>query len=774
VKIDRIDLSKRDMSAWRFCQKCSHTEQEATTQSSANCPKCEDEMWGDTGSRHPVIALRSVLAVTEEQKAAIQDSDDRNQRQHDRAIIPSYHEEAIGASWLATGEKDSVPFGFEFISPCEFRDFNFGEVASAPVGPRIAGEERRSRAFPVCKHCGRVQGRRRNEDDNGDHQPRCPVVKSGEEIPREDWERKVFLMREFSTETIRIIVPVVGQANHDDIKSFVSAINLGMRKHFSGKVDHIRSAVVETHLDELVTVRSLYLYDSVPGGSGYLRQLVEHPDSMKSVISKAEEALQSCPCVEDGKTGCYRCVKSYRSQFGPGEPDRDAALQMMQAILKQWEHLGRATRGINASVKDYLVDSQLEQRFMEVIHKRFGAQSLTPQVLEGGKKGFLLDTGLGGKGALWTVETQVQIDKRFKGLPKKRVDFLMTPIGSSGVKPIVVEMDGLTFHAETVDQDIIDRINMIRSGKVRVWTLGWHDLDEAADSAVSNPFSEGALGPAHAGLLGRILATPKLSPHEAGIKILSGATSLEGLFQAISNPALELSAAASILLRVIIQKGSAIDGLPRIASLTQDSRLFLEAAALHGHCGAGAVDCYMAADKCHPDEWHAGGAEMRVVLKTTLPGLVAKAAPTRAYAEAWRSLWRIVNMLQDLRGFHIEFPGIDTLNAPSMGLSSEPGDDDSWVEILELVDEAYLPLVRALIAAEIMPPDAIGLDLVEAGAVAGMAEVGWTVAKLAIAEQPLTISGWTVIHFDPHSPGPNSPISDVVAQLIEIIEGQSK
>lgn len=774
VKIDRIDLSKRDLSAWRFCQKCSHTEQEAMTQSAATCPKCGDEMWGDTGSRHPVIALRSVLAVTEEQKAAIQDSDDRNQRQHDRAIIPSYQEDAIGASWLATGEKQSVPFGFEFISPCQFRDFNFGEVASAPIGPRIAGEERRSRAFPVCKHCGRVQGRRRNEDDNGDHQPRCLVVKSGEEIAREDWESKVFLMREFSTETIRIIVPVVGEANHDDIKSFVSAINLGMRKHFSGKVDHIRSAVVETHLDELVTVRSLYLYDSVPGGSGYLRQLVEHPDSMKSVILKAEEALQSCPCVEDGKTGCYRCVKSYRSQFGPGEPDRDVALRMMQVILKQWDQLGRATRGINVSVKDYLVDTQLEQRFMEIIHKRFGAQSLTPQVLEGGKKGFLLDTGLGEKGALWTVETQVQIDKRFKGLPKKRVDFLMTPIGAPKAKPIVIEMDGLTFHAETVDQDIIDRIEMIRSGKVRVWTLGWHDLDELTASSVSNPFSESTLGPGHPGLLARVLTTPKMSPHEPTIKILAGASSLEGLFQAIANPALDFSAAASILLRVIIQKGSAIDGLPRIANLTTDSRLFLEAAELHGYCGAGAVDCYLAANKAHPNEWPESGQSLRIVLRATLPGLEPKGLPPLSYSEAWRSLWRNVNLLQDLRGFHIEFPGVDTLSAPSMGKSSGPETDHAWVEVLELIDSGYTPLVKALIAAEVLVPDGIGLDLVRAGAVVGMAEIAWNAAKLAIADQDLSIPGWTIIHFDPYDPDQITPVSAIVVQIIEFLEGLSK
>ena len=72
-------------------------------------------------------------------------------------------------------------------------------------------------------------------------------------------------MRGFDTEAIRIVIPVVGEADDDDLKSFVAAINLGMRRHFAGKVDHIRSTIFEARLDGMATVRSLYLYDFGPG-----------------------------------------------------------------------------------------------------------------------------------------------------------------------------------------------------------------------------------------------------------------------------------------------------------------------------------------------------------------------------------------------------------------------------------------------------------------------------------------------------------------------------
>jgi DEAD/DEAH box helicase domain-containing protein len=771
VRIDRIDLNQRDRSTWHFCQRCSHAEQEAMASTSIACPKCGDEMWGDTGSKHTVIELRSVLAVTQEQKAAIQDTDDRTQRQHDRAIIPFYKEEAIGVSWLANTENNSTPFGFEFISPCEFRDFNFGEKAAAPVGPRIAGEDRQAYAFPICGHCGRLQGRKRNEEDQGEHQPRCSVLRTSTPLAREAWEDKVFLMRKFSTETIRIVVPVIGEADHDEIKSFIAAINLGMRKHFSGKVDHIRSAVVETHLDEMVTIRSLYLYDAVPGGSGYLRQLAEHPHTMKSVITKAAEALQTCACVEEGKSGCFRCVKSYRSQFGPGEPDRDTALQMMQAILAQWENLSQTTRGINVSIKDYLVDSQLERRFMEVLHNRFGPASLTAQVLEGGRKGFLLNTVPDGKGRLWTIETQVQVDKRFQGLPKKRVDFLLTPIGSAGEKPIVVEMDGLSYHSKTVDQDLIDRMIMIRSGKVRVWTLGWQDLEDGGTTTVPNPLSSKSLGNQHQGLLGRALSQPNMAPHAAAVKLLAEAPSLEVLFEALSGPTFNLSDPASVLLRLVIGKGRDLSSLPRIGLLSTDGSTFLKAGAIHGHCGAGPLDCYLSADALPPQDWHTGAGGLRVLLRTELSRNDPSGQSLPLYGEAWRGLWRLVNVLQDLRGFHVEFPGMDTLSAPVMGSCATASQEQAWEAVLSLADAAFEPLLIALTAADVAAPDAIGLDLMADGVVIGMAEVAWSHIRLAICDQPLAPPGWRVIHFDPFNPDYMPQIPVLVRQIIGIVEG---
>ena len=85
---------------------------------------------------------------------------------------------------------------------------------------------------------------------------------------------------------------MIGTASGDDIKSFVAAFAIGMRSHFAGRVDHIRSTVIEEKQVGGATIRSLYLYDIVPGGTGYLRQIAERPEDMHDILRRALGELQ--------------------------------------------------------------------------------------------------------------------------------------------------------------------------------------------------------------------------------------------------------------------------------------------------------------------------------------------------------------------------------------------------------------------------------------------------------------------------------------------------
>ncbi|WP_209507395.1 DEAD/DEAH box helicase [Ruegeria sp. HKCCSP335] len=765
VEIERIEIGKEDLSRWTFCPSCSHVAHRIEGMETSTCPRCGDEMWSDSGSNHDVVQLKSVISVDSEEKAAIRDGDQRDQRQFDRVLMPFHGPEHIHTSWF-TSRENGAPFGFEFLPHCTFRDFNFGPKSTFP-GPKIAGEKRPAQPFLICRHCGTLQKPAKDEADRGTHPPSCKVIRETA-LAREKWETGVFLMRNFDTEAIRIVIPVVGEADDDDLKSFVAAINLGMRRHFAGKVDHLRSTIFAAQLDGMTTVRSLYLYDAVPGGSGYLRQVGEHPDTMRAVISRAAEALRDCPCnQEPDRNGCFRCVKPYRSQFGPGEPDRDRARQMMETILQKWDSLNRTETGIDESIRGAMVESALEKRLLNSLADRYGNDALTPQVLSGGRRGFVLRAGPKDRPRLWTIEPQVQIDARFKNLPRKRIDFLFTPAGQAGALPVVLEMDGLEYHADTVAQDLLDRIEMIRSGQVRVWTLAWADLD-AQNRAYLNPLAEPALNVEKVGRLARVCTFPGFATHIESVRALQVESSLEGFWHLLDGVRDDDAPSRSILTRGFVATGRPLDQLPRQASLTEEGRQFLLTPGLTDHVGAGALDLYLACKQISPTEWAGSDADIRLVLRAELPDPGYQPAAKALYTEAWRGLWRLVNLFQCVRGFHVELAGLDTLSPPDMSVGTGPTDADTeaWLEARALCDDLFHPLIDALIAAEVPGPDRFGDDLLVEGRVVGMLEFGWREANVAIAETLCEGVSWRLIPFDPES----DQIGETVTKVIQAIQ----
>lgn len=767
VEIQRIEIGKEDLTVWTFCPSCSHVARRIEATDTGVCPRCGDEMWSDTGSQHDVVQLKSVVSVGSEEKAAIRDMDQRDQRQFDRVLMPFYGPQDIATSWFTSSESGS-PFGFEFIPHCTFRDFNFGPKAVVP-GPRIAGENRPARPFRICRHCGSLQKKPRGEDDRGTHPPSC-LVSREPELTREQWETDIFLMRGFDTEAIRIVIPVVGDADDDDLKSFVAAINLGMRRHFAGKVDHIRSTIFEARLDGMATVRSLYLYDSVPGGSGYLRQIAEHPDTMRSVIARAAEALRDCPCnQEPDRNGCFRCVKPYRSQFGPGEPDRDRARQLMEAILQKWGSLTRTETGIDESIRGALIESALEKRLLRGLFELYGEGALTPQVLAGGRRGFVLRAGRPDAPRLWTIEPQVQIDARFPGLPRKRIDFLLTPVGRAGSRPLVIEMDGLEYHAGTVAQDLLDRLTMIRSGEVDVWTLSWKDLDRDS-SAPQNPLAEQNLGTMKVGQLGRVLAHESFSPLADAVRAFQADGALVALRRRLDGEVEVEAGARSLLIRALVAGGRPLDGLPSVGNLSDEGRGFLLTPGLTEHVGTEALDLYLACTQISPTEWLETDQDLRMLLRAELPAPGDTPSANAAYTDAWRGLWRLVNLSQRVRGFHVEIDGLDTFSPPDMSTPAQAPDGGpdprAWAEARALCDETFHPLVDTLIAAGVPGPDCMGDDLVSGGRVIGMMEFGWSAARVAVAVESFADAGWSLIKFEPET----DQVGQTVTRVLQALE----
>lgn len=123
------------------------------------------------------------------------------------------------------------------------------------------------------------------------HSRFCKMVKDNTSVT-DPFKECLFLYREFETEALRLLIPATTMdATNVRVESFVAAFMLGMKKKF-GNVDHLRATISEVPVPE-ADYRKQYLviYDSVPGGTGYLKQLMNEENGIIDVFEGALETI---------------------------------------------------------------------------------------------------------------------------------------------------------------------------------------------------------------------------------------------------------------------------------------------------------------------------------------------------------------------------------------------------------------------------------------------------------------------------------------------------
>ncbi len=79
--------------------------------------------------------------------------------------------------------------------------------------------------------------------------------------------------------------------------------------------------------------RSLILFDTVPGGAGQVKRILEQ-DVLEAVLYSTVELLERCSCGgKRGDTSCYGCLRNYQNQFVHDCLRRDYALDALKRIL---------------------------------------------------------------------------------------------------------------------------------------------------------------------------------------------------------------------------------------------------------------------------------------------------------------------------------------------------------------------------------------------------------------------------------------------------------
>ncbi|NBG88128.1 DEAD/DEAH box helicase [Isachenkonia alkalipeptolytica] len=473
LKIDQIDLNSSKTAKWRLCPNCSHADIEGYGVSKASCPRCGSLGWADGGQVRSMLKVQMVYSNTDYTKSLIDDeSDDRQNIFYMKQMLVDVDEEndVIKAFRM---DNEEFPFGYEFVKKAKMREINFGEADTFGEKLTVSGVEDVRKGFTICKHCGKVQ----QENGKANHTFSCKARNQDASLEN-PFEECLFLYREFETEALRLLVPATTMdTSNIRQESFTAAFMLGMREYF-GNVDHLRATISEVPVDEgAYRKQYLVIYDSVPGGTGYLKQLLQNENALVDIFENALDVLESCSCKEDiQKDGCYHCIYAYQQSQKIGVISRRVAVNLLNFILSGQKNIEEITNLGNIKINS-LFESELELRFVEALRRKTETNRSVKvdKTLVNNKEGYQVSIN----GFLWVVEPQVKLDSADNVSVTSKPDFVIRPLRkSSNHRPIAIFMDGFLYHKDRVADDTLKREAIRRCGDYRVWTLTWKDIHE--------------------------------------------------------------------------------------------------------------------------------------------------------------------------------------------------------------------------------------------------------------------------------------------------------
>ena len=486
VEIDQVDLSSSPPGDWRLCDRCHHMENlETEGDNHTTCPRCGSPQWSDSGQRQTLVKLRQVFATADDRESRIGDEkDQREPKFFTQQVLVDIDPETAGPAYRIAD--DLLPFGFEYLPQAKLREINFGESRAESHELAVAGEVDSRPGFQLCRHCGKVRRSGGQSRKSFEHAFDCKLRQADAVETDEDYFEALYLFRELASEAVRILLPMseVGTSG-ERLRSLIAALNLGLRRHFRGQVDHLRV----THYSAPTGAGSarkqyLVLYDSVPGGTGYLKDLLSSSDRLKACLEKALEVLSHCRCREDpDKDGCYRCILAYRESRNMKEISASTAQDLLEKILGAWTRIENVESLENIEI-NALLESELEQRFLPAIDAAGSHIKVTPERVNGKPGAYItiLPDEVSAdddkhSAMAWRVEPQVRLGPADGVAVGTDADFVLWPTRDrKGFMPVAVYMDGFQYHYDRCADDTLKRQSILDSGRFLVWSLGWHDL----------------------------------------------------------------------------------------------------------------------------------------------------------------------------------------------------------------------------------------------------------------------------------------------------------
>jgi DEAD/DEAH box helicase domain-containing protein len=367
------------------------------------------------------------------------------------------------------------------------------------------------------------------------------------------------------------------------------------------------------------------------------------------------------------------------------------------------------------------LESELEGRFIEALRRTPEGEpprSVTHHVVNG-KEGFYLRSEFGN----YLIEPQVELGHSQGVTVQSRADFVFYPERPEpGELPIVVFTDGYEYHADPnaglrTGIDTAQRMALMRSGRYRVWSLTWDDVQEQFRLPIPK-FDVRLLPP--------------------GAKFGQLLNSLDSAGGGYWNNLSELSSFGALMLLLGSARGRSWASYSRAFAIS-----FLEN-------DPDTPDCLRIQwQRSHSDGsplFRAEGSMKAASLQERdFDALFVRLQLFDDYAHrgpiewkrAWRESLRLGNLLQFIE--HFEFVtslgSTEELYRPILDQGSGRGDSpvpDRLAPLLEVVDTEVKDLCRRIAEQHKVLPEA-GFELTsEQGEIIATAELAWPELKIAV------------------------------------------
>jgi replicative superfamily II helicase len=738
---------------WRVCQECGYVRDSVASTDTSPCPRCDNPKIGDEGALFQVLRPARVTSHDRRDDARIaDDEDDRQRTYYEQAVAVDIGTGDIARSW----RRVSHTFGVDFTRHAVIRHFNLGRARTdRPANDAFAGEARRITGFFACISCGATvldppdTGQQGGDqlissgfDVDTHHRRWCPYYRAVEKATHE----KVILAHELRTEALRILLPVATMMVEEKVVSFAAALMAGVAAKYGGDPDHLQAeaATMPDHESTGRRRRFLVLYDTLPGGTGYLHRLAD-PAELRDVLERARAIIAGCQCAAENKRACHRCLLSHALRDEVWDfVSRATALEMLDDLLEGWDteddtEVILSTREISLWGQ---VESELEARFLKVLEDWAGTSptvSLVRGGVVGGKKVADLRIELNGGGiAHWQVTLQNTVEGTIPDVIFKRVDDA----------PLEVDLylDGYYYHArpglDRLPDDADKRARLRAEGHV-VFQFDWDDVNAmAGDRAARNQAWEPYQGNAQ---MAARAAYQRLGEDPATLHDMIWCTPVRTLFAFLSapSPVRWRKVATAALAGLLAHPGGARTSLDSI-NFTERIRESLYGMPLPPAPAASrtlvrvpdASDCPLTVviDQRGSDPSAPLGFWTALAVIDDRPAVVAadEEAHRRRWA-AWLYWGNLVQFLSSQRGdgAHLAYTALDDFDPATLAAAGGAGFLVSYAPLGPSSGAGLSPLELSLVGTA----TGVGADVASsASGTAGQTDIVWANSALLSAE----------------------------------------